>query len=359
MRILQFVSTLAPGDGVGNDVVALDRVLREAGYDTQVYCEVVAGAFPPGFAENVRTLEPEKVEPGDVIIHHLAIGTPLNYRIAFYNCRIIVLYHNVTPPYFFEPYNSYAAIQCKRGIQGAEFLADKAEYAIADSEFNRNDLLEMGYSCPVDVVPILIPFEDYRKKPNDRILGRFKNEPGTNVVFTGRVAPNKCHQDIIRAFSLYKKLYDPDARLFLVGSFALLDAYAAQLVAYIEELDVHDVYFTGHIAFDEILAYYQLADVFLCQSEHEGFCIPLVEAMLFDVPIIAYASTAVPDTLGGSGILMDRKNPLETAGMIDYLMRHDDLRTQVVSTQRERLRDFEYEAIKKDFLGKLRRFLER
>ena len=121
-----------------------------------------------------------------------------------------------------------------------------------------------------------------------------------NILFTGRVVPNKKQEDVIEAFYYYKRFIQPKSRLILVGSFAGIDKYHDQLEAYVNKLGLEDVIFTGQIKFDEILAYYQLADLFLCMSEHEGFCVPIVEAMYFNVPVIARDTSAIAWTLAGS-----------------------------------------------------------
>lgn len=357
MRIFQILPTLATGDGVGNDAVAMDAALREAGFDTQLYAASIIGDFPEGMVLKFNDLRSEDVRCDDVILYHLSIGSYVNYRLAYFDCRLIVVYHNITPPQFFEDYSRVTAMQCQYGLQGAAFLAGYADYCIADSEWNKNDLLDMGYSCSIDVVPIIIPFEDYRAVPNKKVLDIYRSCKGANILFAGRVAPNKCQHDVVCAFAVYKERYDPDARLFLVGSFNQGDAYGASLLAYIEALDVNDVVIPGHIGFDEILSYYTLADVFLCQSEHEGFCIPLLEAMLFDVPVVAYGTTAITETLGASGILMQDKNPLETAGVIDHLMKHAGIRDQVILGQRKRVQNFAPTRVKEQFIECVRRFL--
>lgn len=205
------------------------------------------------------------------------------------------------------------------------FLADKVDYCLAVSEFNKQNLRELGYKVPIDVLPVIIPFDDYKRKPNQDILERYKDGKH-NIIFTGRVAPNKCHQDVIAAFACYKKYYDSKARLFLVGSYNETDTYYRKLKKYIELLGLDDVVFTGHIKFEEILAYYSVADVFVCMSEHEGFCVPLIEAMFFGVPIIAYNCTAVPSTLGDAGILVDKKDSIETAALINKVILDSNLR---------------------------------
>jgi glycosyltransferase involved in cell wall biosynthesis len=265
-----------------------------------------------------------------------------------------MIYHNVTPAEFLEPYNSLAAKQCREGTSSVKALADKVDYCIADSEFNKKDLVDMGYKCRIDVVPILIPFSDYDKQPDRELIAKYDGDGYTNILFTGRLAPNKCQEDVIKAYALYKKYYNPKSRLILVGSSNGYENYRRRLEIYISTLQVEGVIMTGHIKFSQILAYYKLADIFLCQSEHEGFCVPLLEAMYFNVPVIAYDSTAIGGTLGGSGILMKEKDALITAGMIDRLVRDSALRKKVISAQQKRLADFSHALIEEKFMQLLR-----
>ena len=173
----------------------------------------------------------------------------------------------------------------------------------------------MGYTCPMKVLPILIRFEDYEQEPDADVIRKY-SDGATNLLFVGRMAPNKKVEDVISAFAYYKEHYDKTARLFLVGSFQETDLYYQYLQKHIKKLGTHDVIFSGHISFQAVLAYYKIADVFLCMSEHEGFCVPLVEAMYFGVPIVAYDSSAIADTLGGAGILLKNKDLKKTASYI-------------------------------------------
>lgn len=355
MRIIQVLTTVSFGDAVSNDALALQKALREMGYDTDIYAEHIDPRLEEGRVKKIKELSGLKKK--DVVIYHLSTGTELNYAVAKYEARKILIYHNVTPPHFLAPYKPYKAKQCQYGLDGARYLADKVDYCLADSEWNRQDLLAMGYPCKIDVLPIMIAFEDYAKKPNQKIVQKFKGK-GTNILFTGRVAPNKCHEDLITSFYLYKKNYNPDARLFLVGSYSGMEEYYSRLLSYVEQLGVQDVYFTGHISFEDMLAYYYAADLFLCASEHEGFCVPLVEAMYFDVPIIAYDSTAIDWTLGGSGILMPDKTPALVAGMMNRLLTDQELREDVVENQRIRLMDFDRETIQALFRQYIENFLK-
>ncbi len=354
MRVIQIIPTLAYGDAVGNDTLALKKVLKDMGYKTQIYAESIAPPLDAKAALDIRKLQ--GLNEKDVLIYHLSTGSQLNFDFAEYKCRKIIIYHNITPPDFFRRYDNFFEQICRWAIEGARFLADKADYCLADSLFNKCNLEEMGYKTPIDVLPIIIPFDEYNKKPDQDILKKYQ-DGRHNIVFTGRVAPNKCHQDIIAAFACYKKYYDSDARLFLVGSYRESDTYYRKLKKYVDLLGVEDVVFTGHIKFEEILAYYHVADVFLCMSEHEGFCVPLVEAMFFGIPIIAFNSTAVPMTLGDGGILVDKKDPIETAALINKVISDSKLQHFIRENQKRKLKDFQYEKIVGMFCSYLEKFI--
>lgn len=355
MKVIQIVPTLALGDAIGNDTMALKKVIAQMGYKTEIYAHSFASSSAQKQGRQIKHLP--KLHKEDVVIYHLAIGCYLNYLVAKLKCRKIIIYHNVTPPHFFESIDKNNFKCCNEGLKGVAYLSDKADYFLADSDFNREELLAQGYKCPVDVLPILIPFDDYEKEPDQDIIDQY-SDGATNIIFTGRIAPNKKHEDVIKAFYCYKKYYDHTARLFLVGSFGENDVYYNKLKKYVKWLGARDVYFTGHIKFNQILAYYRIADQFLCMSEHEGFCVPLVEAMFFNVPIIAYDSTAIPYTLGGSGLLIKDKDPMMTAGLINRLQTDANLRKMVIANQRERLKDFSYEKIKRQFETYLKNFIQ-
>lgn len=355
MRVIQLLPTLAYGDAVGNDTIAIKNILKSMGYETQIYAESVAPSLlEDKIAEIVSHMQETKRD--DVLIYHLSTGSKLNYKFAEFTGKKIIVYHNVTPPKFFKGYDYTLEKLTEEGIEGARFLADKVDYCFAVSAFNKKNLEEFGYKVPIDILPIIIPFDDYRKEPSRNIIEKYR-DGRHNIIFTGRVAPNKCHQDIIAAFAHYKKYYDSQARLFLVGSYKESDTYYRKLKKYVELLEVEDVVFTGHIKFEEILAYYRIADVFLCMSEHEGFCVPLIEAMFFDVPVIAYNCTAVPMTLGDGGILIDKKDPVETAALINRVISDKDLQMLISDNQQKRLEDFQYEKIAAMFRGYLERFI--
>lgn len=347
MKIVQVLPSLSGGDAIGNDVMALKSVIRERGYETEIYAEGIAPNVPDGMARHISQIC--HLEEQDIIILHVAIASALNEWIKEQTCKKVMVYHNITPPAFFRGYNEDAATACEKGLTETRSLKGTFDMVLAVSCYNRQDLMDMGYTCPMHVLPILIPLDDYKKVPSERIIRKYKGDGLTNIIFVGRIAPNKKQQDVIRTFAEYQKHFNPESRLFLVGNPGGFEPYERQLRDYVRALGVRNVRFTGHITFDEILAYYRLADLFLCQSEHEGFCVPLVEAMHFGIPVVAYGSSAIAETLGGSGFLLKEKNPVETAAVMHRILTDPELRQAILAGEKERLADFQYEKVRETF----------
>lgn len=356
MRVIQLLPTLSFGDAIGNDTLALKEAIARMGFRSEVYAENIDKRLPADSAKNVDKLK--NLAADDVILYHKSTGTDLTFRFSEMKCRKIMIYHNITPAEFFRPYSNSAAALSEYGYEGVKFLSDKVDYCMAVSSYNREDLLKMGYKCLIDVRPILIRFDDYKQSPDEMTVKKY-SDGKTNLVFVGRISPNKKQEDVIRAFYCYKRL-NPNSRLILVGSYSGMENYFERLRKYAAALGLEDdVIFTGHIKFSEILAYYRLADVFVCMSAHEGFCVPVVEAMFFDVPVIALASSALPDTMGGSGILLPDSDPAFAAGVIDRVVRDKALRSHIIEGQRSRLEDFSYEKIMGVFEDQLRGFIDK
>lgn len=357
MRVIQMLSTIAYGDAVSNDAMALETVIKSMNYNTRIYAESIVSPLDKKNAlpiDQIGTLKDE-----DVVIYHFSTGSELNFRFGNLKCRKILVYHNVTPPEFFKNNDEGFMGVCQFGLDGIKYLADKVDYCIADSEFNKQDLINYGFKCKIDVLPIIIPMEDYEKKPDKKTM-REMSDGKTNILFTGRVAPNKKHEDIIAAFYYYKRLYNPNSRLILAGSFKETDPYYIRLDKFVKRLGLvrdEDFIFTGHTKFNKIIAYYKCADAFLCMSEHEGFCVPVVESMIYGVPVVAYASTAVPDTMGKGTMVINDKNPVVVAGCIDKVMRDTQLRNSLIANQKERLKDFSYDKVSDMFKKYLSEFL--
>jgi glycosyltransferase involved in cell wall biosynthesis len=356
MRIFQILPIFAFGDAIGNDVIMLDKIIRKKGYETYIFYENVTGEA--GKISSHYSLIP-KLDENDIVLYHMSISSILTYLFSEMNCYKIMIYHNVTPPDFFYGYSFLAYKSCGKGLEEVRYLSDKIDHCFADSEYNKRDLIKMGYTCEIDVLPILLSFDDYKKKPSEKIVSKY-SDGTTNIISIGRInAPNKRWENIIKTFYFFQKYVYKNARLFLVGPYGSDDIYPKRLMTYVKDLKLNNVIFTGHIPFDEILAYYFIADVYLCMSEHEGFCVPLLEAMLFNKPAIAYSSTAIPYTLGEAGFLLKKNDPLETALVMDRILKDRILYDEIVRKQNERLSFFDTQRVSGLFIRYIEDFIKR
>jgi glycosyltransferase involved in cell wall biosynthesis len=296
---------------------------------------------------------PGASRPDNILIHHFSLGSRAS-RIAYaLPDRMVLVYHNITPPEYFVDIHPLLTQQCFLGRRELRFYATRCDLALGDSEYNRRELEAAGFPA-TDVLPVVPDFSHLAGPPNYMQARAFDDE-WVNVLFVGRMIPNKRIEDVIRWFYSYKRWHNPRARLLLVGSYGGFERYIAMLHQFIARLGATDIYFQGHVTNEELVAYYELADVFLCASEHEGFCVPLVEAFHMGVPVIAFAAAAVPATLDGGGMLVTDKNPAEVAALIDALVTNDAFHTHVLRTQDAALQRLEA----RDFGGMVLRFVDR
>lgn len=344
-KIIQVVDYLNYGDAIGNSILEIDKLIKDFNIETGIYTIEADKRIDSNIFKSYEELP--LLSENDIMLYHLAIGTFLPTVLVQYHCKKVLVYRNVTPVKFFKDEPLSVVESSKRGIEQARFLSDKVDYSMTFSDFSRNDLIEMGYKCDIDVMPMPFRYNEYAKMPKREITEKYKDGK-TNILFVGRVAPNKKHDDLIESFACYKKNYNLNSRLILVGSFKEDDSYYKYLIEKVVNLNLgEDVLFTNHVKPDELLAYFKISDVFLCLSEHEGFCVPLIEAMYFEIPIVAYKSTAIPETLGGTGILLEDKHPEKVSEAINKLMIDEEFRNKLIEAQLKRLDYFKPENVKK------------
>ncbi len=353
-RIVQMLVTVQKGDGIGNMVLKLDELFKAKGYHAAVYAYNIGAGIDSSIA--VRISEFTELDKDDLLIYHMCEGHEINEIIKKQPCKKLAIYHNSTPARFFEQYSEYmveAQNKAVREISAMDMVFDRL---IAVSEFNKSDLVKMGYwERDIDVIPSLVDFSDYNREPSRGILEQYKDDGWVNILFVGRIVPNKKQEDIIETFAYYHRNDNPKSRLFLIGSFFTQD-YVRALQEKIRELDLQDcIIMPDFSTFEDIIAYYQCADIFLCMSEHEGFCVPLIEAMLFDVPILAYHSSAIPYTLGDAGVLFDDKSPEYTAGLIRDIVGDEKRISAIIKGQRERLKKFDGKKVGRMYLEEIKR----
>ncbi len=343
-RVIQFTPTLSYGDAVSNDVFAMHDVLRGMGKDSLI----VTIATGKKIRGNVVLFGDFSPLPDDIFIYHMSIGSPLSDFVAKADVkRKIMVWHNITPAHFFEGISPLAE-SCRQGREELVRLRDCIDFAICDSEYNKQELDELGYR-ETAVLPIVFDKSEYLETaPTEEIIKKY-SDGKKNILFVGRIAPNKKQEDIIKSFCLYNRYINPESRLFLVGAVVATEKYKEAIDSFIDSNGIKNVYFSGHVSFPDILAYYRTADLFLCESEHEGFCVPLLEAMTFDVPVLAYDSCAVPYTLGNSGMVFTEKDHPVIAELMNLILTDDGIREKMKQSQRKRLDDFDIEKTKESF----------
>jgi glycosyltransferase involved in cell wall biosynthesis len=253
----------------------------------------------------------------------------------------VLQYHNITPAHFFAPYQPEVFRIAALGRRDLASLAGRTDLALGDSEYNRQELEQLGFR-PNGVFPIALNLSRITDAPPHPVLERLLGDGLTNFLFVGRIVPNKRIEDIVRLAEVYKRYIDANYRFIFVGRADGIPRYYATVRALIAEFDMlpDRFLFPGAVPDWELAAYYRTASVYLSLSEHEGFCVPLLEAMAADVPVFAYESTAVPDTLGGAGVCWSPKDLEYAAELLGQLAFDPGLRTRVVARQRERLEDF-------------------
>ncbi|HEX6597619.1 MAG TPA: glycosyltransferase family 4 protein, partial [Acidimicrobiales bacterium] len=248
-------------------------------------------------------------------------------------------YHNVTPARFFEPYGPAAALNLRWGREELKVLAPHSRVAMANSAYSAEELRELGVDDVRVVPPYLPPTVDATPNPEHASWLR-RTKRGIDVLAVGRVVPHKGHLHLLRAFAALRAAVDPGARLFVVGAWGPED-YMRALFRAREELGAEQVVFTGSVSEESLAAHYQEADVYLSLSEHEGFGLPLIEAMRKGRPVVAYAGGAVGETLDGTGVLLDTLDPPTVAEVVGRVAGDAELRATIVAGQRRRVAELD------------------
>jgi L-malate glycosyltransferase len=351
MQIHQFVHTLNYGDAISGEAIIIKRCLNELGVTSKIFA---LHAHPKVKDEITSSLTIESeldsaISKGEqvAIILHYSIASQLNdlfkilrEKYSGANIARVLIYHNLTPVHYFESYNSRVAEDLIKGRNELAELCSCADIVLADSDYNRRELLEFGCNN-ADLLPLAIDSSKWEVPANPGIAAALKGHGGKNILHVGRLAPNKCIEDIIKAFYFYHHKIERQSRLWLVGIDVDTEIYSFELRSLVAELRLKEaVNFVGSVADSELRAFYENSDVYLCMSEHEGFCLPLLEAMHFKLPVVAFDSSAVKETLGGSGVLLQEKSPAELAELINILVTDQAFREQLIQNGTKRVANF-------------------
>jgi glycosyltransferase involved in cell wall biosynthesis len=341
IRVHQVLATLGYGDAIGHEVLGIQRVLRAAGYESEIFVEAADRRVEP-LTRDYRHLI-DFSHPDNLLLHHFSLASKASRTAFALPDRMALIYHNITPPEFFVGLHRSLSSECFRGRRELRAYADRCDIALGDSEFNRQDLEQLGFKR-TGVLPV-VPDFSHLDGTADRTVADMFDDTWTNVLFVGRMVPNKKIEDVIRFFHAYHAFYNPRSRLLLVGAQGGFERYLASLHELVATLGNSHVHFVGQVSNEELVAFYEVADLFLCASEHEGYCVPLVEAFYKQIPVLAYAATAVPATMDGAGILYDSKDPSHVAALMDAVASNVDVQEAIIGGQlaaieRLRARDF-------------------
>jgi glycosyltransferase involved in cell wall biosynthesis len=336
----QLLPDFSYGDAIGNDVLGIQKVLRSWGLDSEIYALHVH----PKLAGTARPVW-EYREVSDfngLLLFHFSIGSEVSEFVRRLPDRKVLIYHNITPPHFFRGINPEVERRCALGLEELKLLAPHFDLGLGVSEYNRQELIGAGFK-KTGVLPIFVDFQDYFLTPDEDLKKELHG--ALNILHVGRIAPQKKIEDLIRVFYLFQKRHRPDSRLILVGTDSGMLNYERALKRMVEDFGLTEkVRFAGFATFRQLLTYYRQAQAYLCLSEHEGFCVPLMESMFFGIPVLAYLTGGIPETLGGAGIGLVEKNWEEIAALLARVVADQPWRERLIAGQKERLRGLSLES---------------
>lgn len=337
--IHQLVHTLSYGDAISTEVLALQRVLRSLGHSSEIFA---IHEHPLLKGRSIPYATISEHGPADIILHY-SLGSPLNPLYAAWSKGTKTLvYHNITPASWYRSINQRVADDIEAGLRDLPELCGVSDAIWADSKYNAHEIEQLGYKA--HVLELLVDPARWSGQRNEGIYSSVRSSPGTQVLHVGRLAPNKCIEDIIKSFYFLVKYIDTEARLRLVGVDTDTELYSFSLRELANHLGIgYAVEFVGPLSDSEVRSMYEASDVYICMSEHEGFCLPLIEAMHFGLPVIAFAAGAVPDTLGSGGVLVHEKRHAEVGQLLADVARPGDLRDLLIRNGRARVGQFTFE----------------
>jgi glycosyltransferase involved in cell wall biosynthesis len=327
----QFVPALIPRDATGSHTLLLRAALRAAGWRSDIYAEATHDEL---IGESIPVEHyASQSAPDDVLVYQFSTSSMVAELLLGRSEALVIDYHNVTGPEHYVGWDPAAATRAAQaGVELAR-LAPRAALGLADSEFNARDLRAAG--CPrTMVVPVLVDHDRLHSAPDPRVaarLARTKAGGGSDWLFVGRIVPSKGQHDLVKALWAYRRLYDPHARLHLVGSMPSR-RYGRALRSFISDLGLSGaVRLTGEVSDPVLAAHLASADVYVSLSVHEGFGVPLIEAMRVGLPVVALNVGAVAGTVGPAGVVIERTEPSYVAAAVQRVCSDDRLRRQLIA----------------------------
>jgi glycosyltransferase involved in cell wall biosynthesis len=353
MKIDQWVPAAHRLDAVGDSARRMRSVFRALGHESDLY----ALTIDDDLRGDVLPWSEAATRNADVTIYHYALPSPLSAPFARLDSARVLLYHNVTPAHFFAPFDAGVFKLARAGREELATLVGVPDLALGVSEFNRAELESMGFER-TGVLPLAIDLERLTRAPDRPAIRKMLTDDWANILFVGRIVPNKKIEDHIFLAEHYKRYVDARYRFIFVGRQDAMPAYYAMIRGLIDRFQMRPerFVFTGPLHDEELAAVYRSSHAYVSLSEHEGFCAPLVEAMAMDVPILAYAAGAVPETLGGAGLMFSPKDYEPAAELLGQVIYDESLRSRVLEGQRARVAHFAPDRVDRDLRALVSRF---
>lgn len=337
--IHQFLTSYSYGDAIGNETMVIREYLRSRGFSSEIFAQ----HYHPRYAGQIINYKEYSrfSGPGNIVIYHFSIGSPITKTFLRLEDRKVIIYHNITPHHFFLDYHRVLSKDCFKGRLELKSLADKVDLALGDSRHNELELMEAGFPKTA-VLPLVMDFSKF-DRPIHPVVKSLIDDGKTNIITVGRIIPNKKIEDVLTTFHYYQSRFNPSSRLILVGEYRGFERYHSALMKQAEQMKIRDLHIPGHVPEDELVSYYKLADLTLHLSEHEGFCAPIPESFYLGKPIIAFDAGAVAETMAGGGLLITRKDPLRIAALIDTVLRDAAIQDKIVTHQKKILERYKRE----------------
>jgi glycosyltransferase involved in cell wall biosynthesis len=339
-RIHQFVENLVPGDAISNDCVQIYSYLNKLGYDSHIYTH--ASLIKRPFIHHYT----DTISPEDGIIFHHSTNSPLLDFVGQLPNKKMLIYHNITPSAFFREYN-YSLFKIFKEAERQNYLLENSSFdaIVGDSKYNLSLIKEFIKASHEEVIP---PFLALQFKSNAQAKPENTDKENFTMIFVGRFAPNKKQNDIIKVFEYYSKFINPKARLILIGHYSYAEPYFNEILTYIKDRDIKNITIQGALTSDDLAKVYNESDVFLSMSEHEGFCIPVLESIHFNVPVFAYKIPALEELLDKK-YLFDHKDYKKIGEALFQFQINKKLRKKIIIDQKKVLKKFQEAKIKSKF----------
>ncbi|MCK9474027.1 glycosyltransferase [Sulfurimonas sp.] len=344
--IHQFTPSIVTGDGVSSALFFTQKVLKELGFDSEIF----ANHIDSHLVKQVKHIDDYPQSKNQLLLYHHSIGHKQHEKIMNFLDEKVLVYHNITPSFFFASNPNLKKI-CDLGREQLASSVHHFSAAYTDSGYNAKELSHFGYKN-ITILPILADIKSKKKITHDEAIVR-QNANTYNILTVGRVVSNKCQHELINTLFYLKQNGIKNLKLFIVGKASQSD-YEEYLKELTKNLELqNEVVFTGKVSDEELASYYKSADIFITLSNHEGFCIPLVEAMMYDTPTLAFNAGGIATTVPSLSLL-DFKSPPFVASRILKIKNNSFLRHEMVLSQKKKLENFSYQNIKlalADFLS--------